>query len=129
MTNLLIDQIKSERIPKGWGWEEVLINRSEFCGKILYYNKANSVSSYHFHRIKREYFRCVAGSFILRQKDQFGIDHETILKVGDSVYISNNIPHQLISLENNSEIYEISTTHYDFDVVRISPGDSQIQKT
>ena len=114
---------------KGWGWEEVLINRYEFCGKILHYDKPNSISSYHFHPNKREYFRCVAGSFILLQKDRFGKDHEMVLRVGDSVYISNNVPHQLISLEHNSEIYEISTYHSDDDVVRISPGDSQIQKT
>ena len=125
MTNLRIDKIKSTKIPKGWGWEEVLINTVNFCGKILHYNKANSISSYHFHHDKREYFRCVNGSFILREKDGSGYDHETLLKVGDSVYIPNSVPHQLISLEDNSEIYEISTFHDDGDVVRISPGDSQ----
>jgi mannose-6-phosphate isomerase-like protein (cupin superfamily) len=120
-----IYEVKSEKVIKKWGWEEVLINKTLFCGKILHYNNKGSVSSFHFHPSKREYFRCIQGAFCFRYKNSKGETLATTMAKSDSIYIPNNNPHQLESLEDNSEILEISTYHDDYDVVRIEPGDSQ----
>jgi mannose-6-phosphate isomerase-like protein (cupin superfamily) len=116
---------KSEKIIKKWGFEEILINNSKFCGKILHYNNKGSISSFHLHPIKTELFRCISGAFMFRYKNAKGFTEETRMNIGDSVYIPNCQPHQLESLEDNSEILEISTYHNDLDVIRIEPGDSQ----
>jgi mannose-6-phosphate isomerase-like protein (cupin superfamily) len=62
---------------------------------------------------------------MFRYKNAKGFTEETRMNIGDSVYIPNCQPHQLESLEDNSEILEISTYHNDLDVIRIEPGDSQ----
>jgi mannose-6-phosphate isomerase-like protein (cupin superfamily) len=119
--------LKSEKVIKAWGWEEVILNHRilSLCSKILHYNNGGSVSSFHYHPEKSEVFRCIAGSFIFRYKDSDGTTLATTMVVGDSVFIPKSVPHQLQSLEANSEILEISTFHDDLDVVRIEPGDSQ----
>lgn len=120
-----ICEIEPEIIIKKWGFEKVLINSDSICGKILHYNSKGSMSSFHFHPIKKELFLCQSGSFIFKYKDENGNTLEKILKIGDIIYIPNCHPHQLESLEDDSEILEISTIHRDSDVIRISPGDSQ----
>lgn len=112
-------------VVKKWGHEKVLINIREFCSKILHYNKSGSISSFHFHYEKSEYFLCVNGSFNFRYKDKDGNTQQTFMQKDDAVYIPKGVPHQLESLEPNSEILEVSTYHDDNDVVRIEPGDSQ----
>lgn len=121
-----IKHLETKLIPKKWGYEEIIYNGSEFCSKILQYNKRGSISSLHFHPEKKEVFRVIKGSFNLKTKNEKGYDVHTVLKLYDTIYIPNNTPHQLESLEDNSEILEISTFHDDKDVVRIAPGDSQL---
>ena len=122
-----IRELKPTKIIKNWGWEEVIVNRyvPDICSKILHYNNKGSMSSFHMHPVKQEVFRCIRGSFIFRYKDKNGNTLETKMFPPDSVFIPNCAPHQLESLEDNSEILEISTYHNDLDVIRIAPGDSQ----
>ena len=44
-----------EIIKKGWGYEKIIVNNSEYCGKILYFNK-HKKCSYHTHILKLETF-------------------------------------------------------------------------
>lgn len=120
-----IYQVNPEIVYKKWGFEKILANTSKFCGKILHYNKRGSISSFHFHPVKTELFMVKTGQFIFTYKDEKGFDITKEIKEGDLIYIPNCQPHQLQSLEDNSEILEISTFHSDDDVIRISPGDSQ----
>ena len=53
-----------------------------------------------------------------------GIEKETIIKVGDCLTIERGMPHQLIALEDMSEIFEVSTQHFDEDSYRIRIGDT-----
>lgn len=122
-----IEAYPSTIVHKKWGYEKVLINIGLFCGKILHYNLAGAISSFHFHSRKTEYFLCLSGAFKFRYKDDSGNTVETEMKKDDAVLIPNCRPHQLESLEENSEILEISTFHSDKDVTRIEPGDSQRQ--
>jgi len=121
----MIEFLKSTKIDKGWGYEEILINRPEFCSKILHYNKRGAKSSFHFHPIKKECFKILCGTFSLSEKNERGQTQMTKLVKDDLIYIPNFASHQLICLEDDSEILEISTSHSDLDVIRIEPGDSQ----
>ena len=50
---------------------------------------------------------------------------ETLVS-GQKVMIERGLPHQLIALEDNSTIFEVSTQHFDEDSYRIyrdSPND------
>ena len=41
------------------------------------------------------------------------------LEKGDSVLIDRGLPHQLIALEDNSIVFEVSTEHFDEDSYRV----------
>jgi len=41
------------------------------------------------------------------------------LEKGESVLIERGLPHQLISLEDNSIVFEVSTEHFDEDSYRV----------
>lgn len=51
-----------------------------------------------------------------------GITHSEYLKVGDVITNERGEPHQMEALED-SEIFEVSTKHYDNDSYRIYKGD------
>jgi quercetin dioxygenase-like cupin family protein len=70
--------------------------------------------------IKNETWYIQKGAF-----EFHSIDTETakiqkdILNVGDVVYIERGKPHQLIALEPESIVFEVSTEHFDDDSYRI----------
>jgi quercetin dioxygenase-like cupin family protein len=51
-----------------------------------------------------------------------GITYTEYLNVGDVITNERGEPHQLIALED-SEVFEVSTKHYDEDSFRIHKGD------
>jgi mannose-6-phosphate isomerase-like protein (cupin superfamily) len=113
---------KCEFVEKGWGKEIIFINNSEYCGKILCFNK-NKKFSMHYHIQKKETWYVSKGKFILSwiETDK-GIVHNEYLEVGDVITNERGEPHQLFALED-SEIVEVSTQHYDEDSYRIKKGD------
>lgn len=108
-------------IKKSWGREEILINDEKYCAKILVYDKAHNFSSFHLHLKKTETFYLKSGSFNLRYKAKDGKTVTALLKENDVVHLPAGTPHQLTALEDNSQIFEISTTDDPNDVVRIEP--------
>ena len=52
-------------------------------------------------------------------------EDSTIVKEGACITIERGQPHQLVALEDGSEIFEVSTQHFDEDSYRIRKGDSQ----
>lgn len=109
---------------KAWGRELLLRNNNKYCGKILQFDKKGAKFSLHYHCKEETWF--VKGKFLLMYIDTNNADKkEILLNFGDVVHLYPLIPHQLICLENNSEIYEVSDTHYDYDSRRIEKGDSQ----
>ena len=110
------------KIPKGWGHELIIVNNEKYCGKILVFKKGCSFSM-HYHIIKQETWYVNKGSFFFSWIDtETGKLNEVSLFVGDVVTIPIGQPHQLKAKED-SEIFEISTTHYDYDSYRIWKGD------
>lgn len=117
------------KIPKVWGFELISTNNREsnYCGKILHYNKKGAKSSFHLHPLlKAETFLVISGQFRFRYFDnQTGQKKEKILKLNDTVELNRGVPHQLEALEDNSEIFEVSTFDDQSDIIRIAPGDNQ----
>ena len=37
-------------VPKGWGYEHWIVNKKEYCGKILFFKKGKRCS-WHYHKL------------------------------------------------------------------------------
>ena len=114
--------LKSEIVEKGWGKEIIFVNNSEYCGKILCFNKGKRFSM-HYHIQKKETWYVAKGKFILNWIEMNnGTKYSEYLNVGDVITNERGEPHQLVALED-SEVFEVSTRHYDEDSYRINKGD------
>lgn len=115
---------KPTRVTKGWGYELILENNPQYCGKILHFNRGAKFSM-HFHIQKQETWYVSSGRFWFRWIQTGSADLiETILVPGDCVTIKQGQPHQIQCLEEG-DIFEVSTQHFDSDSYRVMKGDSQ----
>lgn len=111
----------SEIVKKGWGKEIIFANNKEYCGKILCFEKGKKFSM-HYHLRKKETWYVAKGRFILNWiQTDIGKSHSEFLEVGDVITNERGEPHQLVALED-SEVFEVSTEHYDEDSFRIYKG-------
>jgi mannose-6-phosphate isomerase-like protein (cupin superfamily) len=112
------------RVKKGWGYELWIHNSEKYCGKLLFFNKKKKCS-WHYHKLKEESFYLQQGRILLR----YGWDEDInkaetlILKPGDSFHVPIGLKHQMMGLLKANILFEFSTKHYDFDSIRITPGD------
>ena len=117
---------KSKKLPvkivtKGWGKEVIFVNNDEYCGKLLCFEKDKKFSM-HYHIKKKETWYVSKGCFILIWVEtDTGTTHTEYLKVGDVITNERGEPHQLIAIED-SEVFEVSTKHYDEDSFRMWKG-------
>jgi quercetin dioxygenase-like cupin family protein len=110
-----------EIVPKGWGKEIIFVNNDEYCGKLLCFEKDKKFSM-HYHIKKKETWYVSKGSFtLIWVETDNGTTHTEYLKVGDVITNERGEPHQLIALED-SEVFEVSTKHYDEDSFRMWKG-------
>ena len=120
-------EVKSKKLPveivkKGWGKEVIFVNNDEYCGKLLCFEKDKKFSM-HYHLKKKETWYVSKGRFILIWVEtDNGTTHTEFLEVGDVITNERGEPHQLIALED-SEVFEVSTKHYDEDSFRMWKGD------
>tara|TARA_R110001592_G_scaffold230386_2_gene487222 strand:+ start:787 stop:1149 length:363 start_codon:yes stop_codon:yes gene_type:complete len=116
--------IKPKIVNKAWGKEIWIHNDEEYCGKILRFDKKGNMFSMHYHILKKESWYVGKGSFEYIWIDtEKGKEHSTIIEVGTCITVDRGEPHQLIALEDGSEIFEVSTQHFDSDSRRIRLGD------
>lgn len=137
------EQPKMHFVPKGWGWERWIVNKPEYCGKLLYITK-DKHCSLHYHKKKDETFYLQSGEITLYYSDELQkiedmINHpfqathplETyiydlldtvILRPGDNFYIPQGRIHSMWA-QRDSELFEFSTFHDDSDSIRIVKGD------
>jgi mannose-6-phosphate isomerase-like protein (cupin superfamily) len=109
-----------KRVEKQWGYELWIHNEADYCGKLLVFSDINAHFSMHYHIKKKETWYVQNGSFTFHWIDvENGNRNSTQLKVGDVVEIERGLPHQLIALESNSIIFEVSTEHFEDDSYRI----------
>ena len=102
---LMTEKIKI--VQKVWGKEHWIVNR-EYAGKkmVLYKGKQCSL---HFHKIKDETFYVIKGRVLMECMGE-----RRIMLPGDSQLILPNAPHRFTGIsEENAEIIEFSTHHYD----------------
>jgi len=113
-------------VKKGWGHELIWATNDKYAGKLLVFENAGSKFSMHFHREKDETWYVLEGKFKLILCDTKTAEHkEKTLNKGDIWHNPPLLPHQLIALEDNSIIIEVSTPDSVEDNFRILPGDSQ----
>jgi D-lyxose ketol-isomerase len=113
-------------VQKGWGYELIWATNDKYCGKIMVFEKAGNMFSMHFHQEKDESWFVNNGKFKLRYIDTATAQlFEKELKEGDTWRNPPLLPHQLIALEDNSSITEVSTADSVEDNYRIIPGNSQ----
>ena len=116
--------VKPKIVQKGWGEEVWIHNDEEYCGKLLRFFKAGNKFSLHYHVIKKESWYVGRGSFEYIWLDtEKGEEHSQTILPGTCITIERGQPHQLIALEDMSEIFEVSTQHFDKDSYRIRIGD------
>lgn len=116
--------VQPKIVSKVWGEEVWIHNDEEYCGKILRFFKSGSKFSLHYHIIKKESWYVGKGSFKYTHLDtEIGEETVMVIKEGTCITIERGQPHQLEALEDNSEIFEVSTQHFDEDSYRIRLGD------
>jgi len=115
--------LKMKFVEKGWGHELWIVNKSEYCGKLLYFKKGKKCS-WHKHKIKDEVFYLQSGKLLVKYADHDNLHkaQELILEPGQNFHVYTGLRHQMIALEN-SELFEFSTQHFDSDSHRIQKGD------
>ena len=107
-----------KEIPKVWGKEIWLVNCPEYCGKLLVIDK-DAMSSWHYHKIKKETFYLLAGIVYLTVEDG---DYYKSYYMSPSSRPKTIFPgekHEFRAL-TKSIILEISTEHKEEDVVRLN---------
>ncbi len=110
-------------VPKGWGYEKWIVNKEEYCGKLLFFLTGRKCS-WHYHKLKDEVFYIQSGKIELHYSDDDALENAKviILNPGDSFHVYRGLRHQMIGLED-TELFEFSTQHFDEDSIRIQRGD------
>jgi quercetin dioxygenase-like cupin family protein len=117
----------SGAVQKGWGYELIWATTDDYCGKIMFFNKAGNKTSMHFHKEKDETWFVNGGTFKVRYIDtKDSMLYEKELKEGDVWHNPPLMPHQLVATSDESSITEVSTADSVEDNFRIGPGDSQV---
>lgn len=119
----MLKSLPIKYVDKGWGFEHWIVNKEEYCGKLLFFEKGKRCS-WHYHKIKDEVFYLQSGKMLIKYSDKDSLEGATelILGSGENFYVYPGLRHQMIALEN-SELFEFSTQHFDSDSYRIVKGD------
>ena len=109
--------------PKRWGYEKWIVNKEEYCGKLLHMIKGKKCS-WHYHTLKDETFYLQEGKILLKYSDEDDIEKakEIVLNRGDKFHIYRGLRHQMFALED-TDLFEFSTQHFEHDSNRVIPGD------
>ena len=109
--------------PKGWGYEKWIVNKDEYCGKLLHIIKVIKCS-WHYHEKKDETFYLQEGKLLVKYSEEDDIEKavEVIMERGDKFHVYRGLRHQMFALED-SDLFEFSTQHFEDDSYRIIKGD------
>lgn len=112
-------------VPKGWGYEHWIVNKKEYCGKILFFKKGKRCS-WHYHKLKDETFYIQSGrlevTYGWNDRKTSNFITKTVLEEGDSFHVPVGMRHQMKGL-TDVVMFEFSTQHFDEDSIRILKGD------
>jgi mannose-6-phosphate isomerase-like protein (cupin superfamily) len=105
-------------VPKIWGYEIIFANNELYCGKILHFYEGGK-GSLHYHVKKTESWYIQSGRILLVWVNgTTGEFFSEIMSAGDTVSHKSGECHCVEALEE-TDIFEVSTTHYDDDSYRI----------
>ena len=109
--------------PKGWGYEKWIVNKEDYCGKLLHMIKGKKCS-WHYHTLKDETFYLQEGKILLKYSEDDDIEKakEIVLNRGDKFHIYRGLRHQMFALED-TDLFEFSTQHFEHDSNRVITGD------
>lgn len=120
MANFDIKIQHPKRVEKKWGYELWIHNDTDYCGKLLVFDKSGDKFSMHYHMIKDETWYVQEGAFQFDWIDtENGERLYTQIQKGDVIEIKKGLPHQLTALTDGATIFEVSTQHFDDDSYRI----------
>ena len=115
-------------IEKGWGYERVFANTSDYCGKILHFVNGGKTSM-HFHAKKAETFYVLSGKYTITTIDTKTAQKNTVLiSAGEKYDVKQYVPHQIAVVEGG-DIVEVSTHDDASDSYRVEEGSTQINNT
>jgi len=112
-----------KHVQKDWGYEKWIVNKPEYCGKLLKLN-SGKYTSWHFHKLKDEVMFLHSGriKILSAWSDSIQGAKETTLFPGQAFHVTRGLRHRIIALDT-SELFEFSTQHFDYDSYRIHTGD------
>jgi mannose-6-phosphate isomerase-like protein (cupin superfamily) len=112
-----------KHVPKGWGYEKWIVNKEEYCGKLLFFEKSKKCS-YHYHKVKDEVFYVQSGKIIITygNTDDMSEAKTIILLPGEKFHVPVGLRHQMQAIED-TELFEFSTQHFEDDSYRVIKGD------
>jgi len=109
-------------VSKSWGYEDWIVNKEEYCGKLLFFKKDKSCS-WHYHKLKDETFYVHKGRLEVRygmSNNKFDLNtNVVVLEAGDTFHVPVGMRHQMTGL-TDVEMFEFSTQHFDEDSIRIN---------
>lgn len=110
-------------VEKGWGYEKWIVNKPEYCGKLLFFIQGKRCS-WHYHKTKDEVFYLQSGKIMLSysMNDDLEGAKKIVLNQGENFHVPIGLRHQMVALED-SELFEFSTEHFDSDSYRVIKGD------
>ena len=117
-----------KKIEKPWGYELLWARTADYAGKVLHIKKGQKLSL-QYHERKEETILLHAGRMLLLLEDDQGILREICVAAGDAYHIPVGRKHRMIALDEDCEVFEVSTNHLE-DVVRIedSYGRAAVQQ-
>ena len=110
--------------PKGWGYEKWIVNKEDYCGKLLHMIKGKKCS-WHYHKFKTmKFFYIQSGAIELSYgwNADKKLSKTITLIEGDKFHVPTGLKHQMFALKD-TELFEFSTQHFDSDSNRIERGD------
>ena len=110
-------------VEKGWGYEKWIVNKEEYCGKLLFLREGKRCS-WHYHVLKDEVFYVQSGKILIKFSEDDDIEgaSEFVLNQGENFHVHRGLRHQMLALED-TELFEFSTQHFDSDSHRVINGD------
>jgi mannose-6-phosphate isomerase len=106
-----------KKIDKPWGYELLWARTADYAGKVLHIKRGHKLSL-QYHERKEETLLLYAGRMLLVLEDDQGILREIRVAAGEAYHIPVGRKHRMIALDEDCEVFEVSTNHLE-DVVRI----------
>ena len=110
--------MRSQRIEKPWGYEDIFAHTGYYVGKILFIEKGHRLSR-QYHEIKDETIYVMSGALELQIGRQDALNCTTLkLSEGDSYHVTPGTVHRFCASYGDVKLMEVSTPELD-DVVRL----------